>query len=127
MGAVGGSIASMSMRGRTFKVTSDADASVKMGGFESEQQPNGDSSTREVKKRVTWMVSGLVIEINPLLQDQEFVQEIVDNNENVDITITLTNNQVLQASGKPVGEVAYSTMNSSASISVAGPGKLTQQ
>ncbi len=44
MAAVGGSIESVTLDGRTFAVAADAEAQRKLGGFENEVQANGDGT-----------------------------------------------------------------------------------
>jgi hypothetical protein len=70
MGAVGGSIESVSIKGRGFAVAADADASRKLGGFENENQMNGNGTTRTIKTRVGWMVSGLSLSLDDTMGDQ---------------------------------------------------------
>jgi hypothetical protein len=126
-GATGGSIVSASIRGRTFSVASDADVTIKLGGYENEKKSNGDSTARTVKMMVTWAVTGLVLTVDPIKGDQEFLQEVADNNEDVDNTITLANGQVLQGVGTITDAIEFSTQNSTATVSLGGGGKLTQQ
>ena len=95
MGAVGGSIESISIRGRLFPVAADSEATRKLGGFENEVQANGDGSARIVKTRVPWSLDGLQVEINDTRADEEFLQEIADALEPVPITITLASGVIL--------------------------------
>ena len=124
---VGGSIQEVSIKGRTFAATADADATRKLGGFENEVQPNGDGTTRSVKMRVPWMFGGLVLDINDARGDQEFLQEVADSDVNVDISITLASGLTYQGTGTIVGELAMNTQASTATLEVAGPGKATAQ
>ena len=127
MGAVGGSIESISIRGRLFPVAADAEATRKLGGFENEVQPNGDGSGRIVKTRVAWSLDGLQVEINDTRADQEFLQEIADGLEAVPITITLASGTTYQGKGIVTGELGASTQNATATIGIMGEGTLTQQ
>jgi hypothetical protein len=127
MGAIGGSIESVSIRGRSFAVASDADAQVKLGGFQNEVQPNGDGSARTIKTRAAWSITGLQLEIQDARGDQEFLQEIQDGLDDVSITITYASGVTRQGQGTVVDEVQYSTQNATASVSFGGPGSLTQQ
>jgi hypothetical protein len=127
MGATGGSIEQISIRGRLFAVASDADAQVKLGGSQNEVQPNGDSSARTIKTRVPWSITGLQIEIQDARGDQEFLQEIQDGLDDVSITITYASGVTRQGQGTIVDEVQYSTQSATASVAFSGPGSLTQQ
>lgn len=127
MGAVGGSIESISIRGRLFPVAADSEATRKLGGFENEVQANGDGSARIVKTRVPWSLDGLQVEINDTRADEEFLQEIADALEPVPITITLASGVTYQGKGTVTGEIGTSTQNSTATIGLMGEGTLTQQ
>lgn len=127
MGAVGGSIESISIRGRLFPVAADAEANKKLGGYENEVQSNGDGTARLVKTRVPWMIDGVQVEINDTRNDAEFLQEIADGLELVPITITLASGVTYQGTGTITGEIQSSSQNATASISLSGAGTLTQQ
>lgn len=125
--AVGGSIESISIRGRLFPVASDAEANKKLGGFENEVQANGDGTARLVKTRVPWSIDGLQVEINDARADAEFLQEIADELDFVAITMTLASGVTYQATGTITDEVQSSSQNATATITLSGPGGLSQQ
>jgi hypothetical protein len=127
MSAVGGSIESVILEGRSFPVASDAEAQVKLGGFENEQQSNGDGSTRLIKTRVPWAIDGVVVEIDNARGDHEYIQELSDRNSDFTVAITYASGDVYQGVGQIVGETQASTQSASAPISLMGPGKLTKQ
>ena len=125
--AIGGSIESMEIRGRTFPVAADADASRDVGGFTNEVQPNGDGSARLVKTRKPWMLEGLTIEVNDDRGDHEFLQDIADGQDFVAIGITFASGATWQGSGQIVDDLKYSSQNATAEVKFAGPGQMTQQ
>jgi trimethylamine:corrinoid methyltransferase-like protein len=127
MGAVGGSIESVSIKGRGFAVAADADASRKLGGFENENQMNGNGTTRTVKTRVGWMVSGLSLSLDDTMGDQEFLQEIADGLEQVPISVTLASGAIYSATGTITGEISGSTQSATGEIELSGGGKLEKQ
>jgi hypothetical protein len=127
MGAVGGSPTECSIRGRVFAVAADADPQIKYGGLENEKRPNGDSTARTVKVRVSWSISGLVLSLDTSRDDHDFLQEVADNNDDVDITLTFANGTTVAGSGTITGEIAYSPQSTTASINCGGGGKLTRQ
>lgn len=127
MTAVGGSIESVSIRGRLFSVAADAEANRKLGGFENEVQANGDGTARLVKTRMAWIVDGLTVVVDDVRADHEFLQEIADGNDFVPITLTLASGATWQGTGTVSGEIQFSTQNATAQIALSGPGKLTQQ
>jgi hypothetical protein len=125
--AVGGSIEKISIRGRIFPVASDADATKKLGGFENEVASNGDGSARKIMTRVPWSIDGVQVEISDVRNDAEFLQEIADSAEWVPIAMTLASGAVYQAEGTVSGEIGSSSQSATASITLSGPGTLTQQ
>jgi hypothetical protein len=127
MGAVGGSIESISIRGRLFPVAADAEATKKMGGIENEVASNGDGTGRLLKTRVPWMLDGIAVEVNDDRGDAEFLQEIADGLEFVPISITFASGRTFQASGTVTGEVAASSQSATATVSLSGPGSMSQQ
>jgi|SRR5688572_12469463 len=127
MPAIGGSIQSVSIRGRLFAVASDAEANKKLGGFENEVQANGNGTARLVKTRVPWSIDGLQIEIDDTRADHEFLKEIADSLEFVAITMELVSGAIYQGEGQIIEEVTSSSQNATATITLMGPGTLTQQ
>ena len=127
MTAVGGSIQDISIRGRLFPVTADADSNLKRGGFEADVQANGDGSARKILTRVPWMMDGLVVEIDHDRADLEYLQDRANEPDFVDISITYASGVTWQGTGTVTGELQFSSQNSSATLSLMGPNIATQQ
>lgn len=126
MAAVGGSIESVTLDGRNFAVAGDAEAQRKLGGFENESQANGDGTARLVKTRVTLMIDGLQVEIDDSRGDHEFLQDLANANDYFTFAITYASGATWQGLGQ-LGEVQASSQSATATISITGPGRLTQQ
>jgi DNA-binding protein YbaB len=126
MGAIGGSVESVGINGRLFPATADADVSRKLGGFEVEVQANGDGTARKIKTRVPWLLDGVALGIDDDRGDQEFLQDIADSNEFAAIEITLANGVTFMCEGTVSGEIQGSTQNGVVTVSLSGPGKLSQ-
>lgn len=127
MPAVGGSIQSITIRGRIFPVASDAEANKKLGGFENEVQANGDGTARKVMTRVPWAIDGLQVEVNDDKGDHEFLQEIADLKDYVSIEMELASGTIYVGTGTITDEIQASSQNATATIKVGGPGKLEAQ
>ncbi len=125
--AIGGSIESLTIRNRVFPVASDAEANRKLGGFENEVQSNGDGSARMIKTRVPWSLTGVEVEVNDDRADAEFLKEVADSPDFVPITITFVSGVTYQGSGQLTDTVEVSSQKATASISLMGPGEMTQQ
>ena len=124
---VGGSIESITWRGRTFSVAADAEVQRKLGGWENEVQANGDGTARLIKTRVPLSLDGLTIDIDDAQGDAEFLQEGQDENSFEPLAITYASGETYQGTAQIVGETQVSSQNATASVSFMGPGKLTRQ
>ncbi|MAL49660.1 MAG: hypothetical protein CMH18_07870 [Methylophaga sp.] len=127
MAAVGGSIESVTLDGRTFAVAADAEAQRKLGGFENEVQSNGDGTARLIKTRVPLSLDGLTVEIDDDRGDHEFLQELSNRNDFFPVAISYASGSTWQATAQIVGETQASSQNATASVSLMGPGVLTKQ
>lgn len=127
MGAVGGSIESISLKGRLFPVPADIETQRKLGGWENEVQANGDGTARLIKTRVSLSIDGLTVEIDDNRADQEYLQDLADLPDFFVIAITYASGLTYQGSAQITGEFQGSSQNATAAISLMGPGKLTKQ
>ena len=127
MPAIAGSMESITIDGRSFAVTADADVARKLGGFENAVESNGDGTARTVKTRVPWSLAGVVIEIDDTQSDQEFLQNLQDSNRDAPVTGSYVNGKTYQGTGQIVGEVVFNNQSSTASLDLSGSGKLTPQ
>lgn len=125
--AIGGSIQEVSILGRSFAVASDADTQRKLGGFQNEKQGNGNGSSRTIKTRNGWSLTGLMLEINDSRGDQEYLQEIADMKDDVPISVTYADDSVYSGTGTIVDELNFGNMATTASVSFGGTGKLARQ
>ena len=127
MAAVGGSIESVTLDGREFPVAADAEAQRKLGGFENEVQSNGNGTARLIKTRIPLSIDGLTIEIDDSRGDHEYIKELQDRNDYFPTAITYASGVTYQGTAQITGETQVSSQNSTASISLMGPGILTPQ
>lgn len=127
MAAVGGSIESVTLDGRTFSVAADADSNRKLGGYENEVQANGDKTSRLIKNVVPSSIDGLTLSIDDTRGDAEYLQELQDRKDFWPATITYASGVVYQGSVQIVGETAISSQSATAAVALMGDGPLTQQ
>ena len=127
MTAIGGSLESVTIRGRNFAVAADAEANRKLGGFENEVMSNGDGTARIVKTRVPLVLDGVVVEIDDSRGDHEFLQEVADLNDFVTIALTYASGVTYQGSATITGEFQASSQSATAPVTLMGPGVLTKQ
>lgn len=127
MPAIGGSIESVSLDGRSFGVAADAEAQRKLGGFENEVMANGDGNARLIKTRVPMSIAGLTVEVDDDRGDHEFLQELSNRNDFWPIAITYASGKTYQGRGQISGELQVSSQNATAAFDLSGPGVLTVQ
>lgn len=127
MAAVGGSIESITLRGRSFAVAADAEAQRKLGGFENEVEANGDSTARLIKTRVPLSLTGLTIEVDDNRGDHEFLQDLQNALDFFPTTITYASGATYQATAQLTGETQVNSQNATAEINLSGPGVMTKQ
>lgn len=126
MAAIGGSIESITVAGRYFAVAADAESNRKIGGFENEVASNGDGTAREIKTRVPLSLDGLTLVIDDDKGDGEYLQDQADSIGFKPLGITYASGVTYTGSAKIVGELSISSMNATAAVSFAGPGKLAR-
>ncbi|WNO24164.1 hypothetical protein Scuro_03 [Acinetobacter phage Scuro] len=127
MTAVGGSIESISLAGRIFSVAADADSNRKLGGWENGLEANGDGTNRIIKTRTGWLLDGLTVSIDDTRGDAEYLQDLQDAKTFFAVSITYASGVTYQGTGQIVGETQTSSQNTTASLSLGGQGRLTQQ
>ena len=122
-----GSIESMSLNGRYFAVTADADSNFDPGGVSNTLSPNGDGTMRTSQQRKGWGVDGLVIVVNMENDDDVYLEDLVAMGKQFPITITYREGITKGGTGQIVGDVKISSMNNTAPIEVGGGGKFLKQ
>ena len=128
MSAIGGPIQSVTIKGRTFVVAEDADASVNYGGDKNEIAMNGDGkSARLLKSKVAWKVGGLKLQIDPDRNDHEFLQDAADENDFWDYSHTEVDGNTYYGQGQFTEDLEKSSKDATLEVTVMGPGRLTKQ
>jgi len=129
MSAVGGSIESLSLDGRTFAVPADNEAQVNIGGFSNETPANGDGSTRMLKTRNAWSLEGVTVVVDDSRGDHDFLQELADRKDFFPVAATFASGEARQGMGQISGgePITSSTQSTTAEFTVSGPGKFTKQ
>ena len=128
MSAVGGSIESIGLRGREFAVDAEATANRKLGGSKHEVKMNGNGSTaRLIKVAGAWMLTGVEVEIDDNRNDQEYLQDLANELDFFPMSITFASGHTWQGTGQLVEDIELDSQNAIASLSLSGPGRMTQQ
>ena len=124
--ATGGSIESVTLKGRIFAVAADAESQRKLGGFENDIEMNGDGSGRLIKTRMSWLLDGLALSIDDTLGDLEFLQALANENAVFTCLITYASGISYSGEGQITGEVQNSSQKTTAPITLNGAGVLTK-
>jgi len=124
---IGGSIENVSIDNQLFAVAADADATMSLGGYSNEIQPNGDKTSRIIKTIVPWAITGLTLTVDDDAANQEFLQAIADGNTYVPCTIRMASQVTYQGTGTIVDNLERSTQSATVTVSLSGMGTLSQQ
>jgi hypothetical protein len=127
MAAVGGSVESVTLNGREFAVTADADINRKLGGQEADVQANGNGTSRIIKTTVPASFTGIVVQCDDTRGDHELLQSISDGNEFVPVTITYASGETYMGTATITGELQYSSQNATCTFDVMGNARFTRQ
>jgi hypothetical protein len=124
---IGGSIESITVDAQVFAVAADADATMSLGGWSNEVQPNGNGTSRIIKTRIPWTLSGLTVAIDDDAANQETLQLVADGNLWVPCTIRMASGVTYQGTGTITDNIERSTQSATCTLSLSGQGALTQQ
>ena len=127
MTAIGGSTESVSLEGREFPATADADLQRKLGGMENEVLVNGNGTARVIKLRVPFSLEGGTLELDDDRGDQEFVQALANRLDFFAMSYTGPSGITYQGTAQIVGGNTASIQAASMTVSLMGPGMLTKQ
>jgi len=125
--SVGGSIESVTIDGVIFAVTADADVTRHLGGDQNEVETNGDGSSRIIKTKTAWKLDGLVLSIDDLREDQEFLQAHADLKSFFTVLISFASGAKYDGQGQITGDLVFSSKATTATVSFTGTGKLSRQ
>lgn len=127
MAAIGGSPETITISGREFPVTQDADPGRDLGGYSNEIEMNGNGTARTIKTRMASGINGVVVEIDDDRDDQSFLQNKRDEKAPFDYSITYASGATWQGRGTITGDLTFSAQAATATFSIMGGGKLTKQ
>lgn len=126
MAAIGGSIESVTLEGREFPVSADAEVNRKLGGFENEVLANGSGGARIIKTRVPLMLDGIVLEMDDSRGDHQYIQALSNLNDFFTATITYASGITWQCRVQITGEIQGSS-SATLPITLTGTGEMTAQ
>ncbi len=123
MGAIGGSLGSISLSGRAFAVDGDADVAQALKAFENEIKVNGDGKLRLIRKRVVQKLEGIPVAIDDAQGDLEFLSDLNDNGDgNVDglfgVVVVMPSGAIYAGRGQFVGDVMRQTGEATAELTI---------
>ena len=119
MTAIGGSSPEVSINGRIFTITDEADLEISLQQYENEAKTNGDGSIRMIRKRVNQKVEGVSLVIDDDQNDHEALVKYSESNEMLDCTFALASGRVYMGKGQIVGEVKRKTQDPTCDVSFA--------
>jgi hypothetical protein len=116
----GGSVQGVTIKGRYFPVDAESDVNKTLSGFTNEIKPNGDGSQRMIKSVKTGKLESIKVQIDNARQDLEFLQEVADSLDFVDVDLTEIDGTIYSGSMQLTGDIKASTKESTAEITLEG-------
>lgn len=126
MSIVGGSIARLTLNGRTFGVVADSDAQLFIGGYINSVDVLGNKQSYLKKMYTASHINSIIIGIDDARADVEYLKFLADLTYLFPAAAELVSGAVWQGVVQLIGERDYSTANGTAEISISG-GPFTQQ
>lgn len=111
MAVNGGSIKSVQLNGRGFGVAGDSDASLTIQNYTNELQPNGNKTSRVIQTAKVAGIDSVQISIDDSFDDYQYIKELNDSTEDIDITVELASGAIYAGSGKITGDFSLSTQS----------------
>lgn len=121
---VGGGLRKVKIGARTFKCPADHDPNRNLGGAENTIQMNGDGTVRISQEEKPWLMKVQVV-IDDKEGDQEYLQDLIDRGVLSECKFEYRAAK-WGGEGTVAGELTASGKDSTAEITLSGPGKLEQ-
>jgi len=121
MGVVkGGDIRSCKINNREFEVPTGTSKTLRTSGFNNEAKASGNGKMSIMQTRILGGFSDLVVMVDDDRQDLEFLQEIADSGNPVQVSVTYASGATYAGSLSLVGEIGKNTADGTATISMSG-------
>jgi hypothetical protein len=117
----GGSMTTLSIKGRIFAVVADNDAKRKLGGYSNKVEMNGDGSARLIKLLEPWEVGDVVVSCDDTRGDQQFLKSIQEEQDFVRCLFSFPMADY-SGNGQLTDQVEFSSQSATAKLSFMGPG-----
>lgn len=127
MASVVGSLRWISLNGIKFPVAGDSDPSRDLGGYKNELMMNGDGTSRTKQEVKPWSYESLTVELDDDEGSQEYIQNLINNGTDVQVTVCHVDNTIYSGTGKVTGDLKRSTQSGTADITLSGGGELSKQ
>jgi hypothetical protein len=129
MAVIGGPVENVSIAGRTFGVPQDSEVMIVLGGDQNTVEPNGDGATaRIIKEKVPFKISSLSVVIDDDRDDHQFIQDVVDGTDFVDIALSMPKSgDVFYGQGIIIDEIPRSVKKATMELTISGQGRLDKQ
>jgi hypothetical protein len=118
---VGGTPKTIAFGGQELKFVGEGGPEID-DGIEIIREANADKTARKLFKYNPWSATGCVVEAD--LELYAIVKEIHASNDDSDVTIEMSNGDVLTGVGGPEGTIKFSPEKATMSFDVAGEGVL---
>jgi len=116
----GGDIRQLTINGREFGVSAEANVNVDPGGFQNDGGLNGNGNLHINQRRKLAGFSDCPVSIDDEIGDLEFLQNISNNGDVVPVTMTLASNITYSGSLSVWGELMKNSGDGTATLEMRG-------
>jgi hypothetical protein len=127
MAAIGGSIEEITLDDRPFTLAADSEAARILGGYENEVLPNGNRTSRLIKKIKQGGFDGMRLSCDNDRGDQEYVQDLANAKRFFRMHLTGTDGTVYQGRCQITGDIQYDYQTATLTVNLMFDGVITQQ
>jgi len=117
----GGPCSNITINGRIFPLDGENNVSIQLSGFKNEVKPNGDGkSSRQVKTPVPGLLENVPVIIDPARQDLEFLRDVANSSNFVDVDITKVDGTVYSGNMQIIDDIKESAKESTCELKLSG-------
>ena len=127
MAIVYGSIVECHIKDRIFPVPADTETNRDLGGWSNEVEQNGDGSGRMVKTRTPGVVEGLVLSLDEVRGDQQYLKACADSHDFFECTLVYAGGEIYSGTGTITDKISVNSMKGTCPVTIKSPGGLDKQ
>lgn len=113
MASRGGDVRQYLIAGREFDPIGGASPTIILSGYTNENLPTGNGKIHTTSKRKLGGFDGASVSLDATRKDQEFIQNLINNGENFNVSVTLASGITYSGSGRIEGDLNFNSNDGS--------------